>query len=301
MKPQGGADTGERVRLSNGQVWEYKGVSGYKADNLNRVNGWELVPKPTEQPTPPVAKVQAEVQQPGAVEDTPKTDTVQMHTVKEGNEIRVRAIVPKDMMPGRLGQFAVGGTPRTKAGDYILDSGWVLSKQQALDKLRYKMEAKHAEIGGATQEAYNRDYQAHEAAAQPIREAINEHFRVERIKRNETAIKDLQASDTPAIWVDEEVITPRGKYEVDDNGKLKLKQELSQRGFDKNLDYVSESLKTRRRTRGDGSARTREHARELLRLKRSVRRRLRLKQRKRLKRMMKKPPFEPTTTPIGNR
>ncbi len=37
------ADSGHRVLMPDGTVWEYKGVSGYKVDNDSRVNGWEDV------------------------------------------------------------------------------------------------------------------------------------------------------------------------------------------------------------------------------------------------------------------
>lgn len=31
------------VKLKNGQIWVFKGISAYKVDNENRVNGWERV------------------------------------------------------------------------------------------------------------------------------------------------------------------------------------------------------------------------------------------------------------------
>ncbi len=67
VKPNGGADSGERVRLANGDVWEYKGISGYKSDNAGRVNGWERVAAPeATTPTPieptPVAAAKVEAQ-----------------------------------------------------------------------------------------------------------------------------------------------------------------------------------------------------------------------------------------------
>lgn len=35
------ADGGTKYMLSDGSVWEYKGVSAYKCDNESRINGWE--------------------------------------------------------------------------------------------------------------------------------------------------------------------------------------------------------------------------------------------------------------------
>ena len=34
------ADSEIMVMLPDGSVWKYKGVSGYKIDNADRVNGW---------------------------------------------------------------------------------------------------------------------------------------------------------------------------------------------------------------------------------------------------------------------
>lgn len=50
VKPRSAADSGERVRLATGEVWEYKGISGYKSDNLNRINGWERVTNTPKKP-----------------------------------------------------------------------------------------------------------------------------------------------------------------------------------------------------------------------------------------------------------
>ncbi len=43
VKPKHSAGYGEIVKLANGQLWEYKGISGYDIDNKNRINGWERI------------------------------------------------------------------------------------------------------------------------------------------------------------------------------------------------------------------------------------------------------------------
>jgi hypothetical protein len=75
VKPTRAAGTGERVRLSNGRVYEYKGISGYAADNRFRVNGWERIqpdtaPAAPPPPAPPPAPAAPERVKPSAV-DTP--------------------------------------------------------------------------------------------------------------------------------------------------------------------------------------------------------------------------------------
>lgn len=42
------ADSGCRYMLPDGGIWEYKGISGYKCDNDERVNGWECIWKPSD-------------------------------------------------------------------------------------------------------------------------------------------------------------------------------------------------------------------------------------------------------------
>lgn len=43
IKPTRHAESGERVMLPDGTIWEYKGISGYAADNRGRIDGWEDV------------------------------------------------------------------------------------------------------------------------------------------------------------------------------------------------------------------------------------------------------------------
>lgn len=45
----------------------------------------------------------------------------------------------------------------------------------------------------------------------------------------------LGAKGEPAIFIDHQLITPRGKFSIDENGKLHLDQELSVTGFERNL------------------------------------------------------------------
>lgn len=212
-------------------------AKGYSPD---QVKGVEMLQTemPTEAPAA-AAKAQGEGTK---VEDHPAVNEPTVIMQKEEGEVRGVVVVPSAMMPYRLGQFPVAVTPKTKAGDFILSGHWSRSTEGALEKLRSQLSATKAEIGGTTHEQYAKYFQEHEARAQPIRQAIEEHFRKERILRNDQAIADLQASGTPAVWSDEEVITPRGKYSVDDSGKLVLKQELSKAGFEKNLDAISQAM-----------------------------------------------------------
>lgn len=45
VKPPEYAQDGTRYMLSNGEIWEYMGISPYSADNRERVNGWQLIGK----------------------------------------------------------------------------------------------------------------------------------------------------------------------------------------------------------------------------------------------------------------
>jgi len=48
VKPPRYANDGTRYMLCDGSIWEYKGISAYKADNDERVNGWQMIWKPVE-------------------------------------------------------------------------------------------------------------------------------------------------------------------------------------------------------------------------------------------------------------
>jgi len=46
VNPPKHADSMTRYMLSDGSIWEYKGISAYAVDNKERVRGWECIWKP---------------------------------------------------------------------------------------------------------------------------------------------------------------------------------------------------------------------------------------------------------------
>jgi hypothetical protein len=173
-----------------------------------------------------------------------------VEVMTEDGEYRYKIIIPKELIGDRkyrrIGSIQTFSLPQTPEGDYILDTGFARSAKVALERMQHRMDAKQADIvsGARSHEEYQAELKAHEAFASPIRSAVLEVMRPLVNAPKETAIKDLQAMGTPAIWLDDQVITPNGKHTVDDKGHLKRDSDLSKTGFDRNLMQLGKWLET---------------------------------------------------------
>ena len=172
---------------------------------------------------------------------TAEAGKVALKIIEEDGEFNATAIIPKDVMPNRLGLHVARLSQRTESGDYIIRGGWNRTKGEAEQKLIDSLSASKAELSGASYESHQKDLANHEAVAEPIRAALGEQIKQRRVALLNQAITDRQASGHPAIWIDDQVITESGKYRVNDNGTLAKMQDLSSKGFEKNLLEVAES------------------------------------------------------------
>lgn len=193
-----------------------------------------VVPIPERQPeTKPVVPVaEATVEKPVGVRYELKS---------EQGEFQATAVIPKAMMPNRLGVHVARLLQKTPEGDYVIKGGWSRTKEGAEESLTQGLQSKFADISGSSAEAHQKDLAAHEATAEPIRAAIGEQVKARQIALLNQAVTDRQASGHPAIWIDDQVITETGKFRVKDNGQLSKMQDLSVKGFEKNLMDIAES------------------------------------------------------------
>ena len=79
-----------------------------------------------------------------------------------------------------------------------------------------------------------------EAAVKDSKMAMAESIIETSKTRRNRLQQDVDARETPAIWIDNQIITETGKYEYDGNRLVKV-QELSRVGFEKNLKYIADA------------------------------------------------------------
>lgn len=95
----------------------------------------------------------------------------------ESGQTNYSLLIPKAMLPRRIGDFPPATTPKDWSGErYILSSGYAKTPEKAEEKLLYKLDFARVGVSARSHDEHEAEMKSHDAAAEPLKQIVRDYF-----------------------------------------------------------------------------------------------------------------------------